>query len=130
MAVPSDGVERAAHDQGRYHELSPGPAEAPPGGSWLTVGPPHGHPCGERKPVTVVVNRHSGGTVVPIGTSLGALGEHERLHASCRRDRSLDVLALLDRHAADHAPTLVLRTGWAQARSPTRRIWGISAETW
>ncbi len=39
---------------------------------------------------------------MPIGgTSLGSLSEHERLHAYCRRCkryRSLDVLALLDRH--------------------------------
>jgi hypothetical protein len=46
--------------------------------------------------------------VVPIGrTSLGALGEHERRHAycrRCRRYRSLDVLALLDRHRRPPPP--------------------------
>jgi hypothetical protein len=46
---------------------------------WLTAGPPHGHLCGERKPVTAVVNRNSGGDkVVPIGgTSLTTLGEFD-----------------------------------------------------
>ena len=71
----------------------------------MTAGPPRGHPCGERKPATTVVNRNSGGRVVPIGTSLGSLREHERLHACCRccqRYRPLDVLALLDRHGDLH----------------------------
>jgi hypothetical protein len=52
-----------------------------------------------------VVNRNSDGKVVLIGTSLGSLGEHERLHAycrRCRRYRSLDLLALLDRHGDLH----------------------------
>jgi hypothetical protein len=75
----------------------------------LTAGPRGGHPCGERKPVTVVVNRNNGGKVVSIGTSLGSLREHERLHAYCRRCqryRTLDVLALLDRHGDIHLRAL------------------------
>jgi hypothetical protein len=59
-----------------------------------------------------VDNRNRGGTVVPIGTTLGALGEHERLHAycrRCRRYRSLDVLALLDRHGDLHLRTVQRR---------------------
>jgi hypothetical protein len=79
----------------------------------LTAGPPRGHPCGERRPNTTVVNRNNGGKVVPIGgTSLGSLGEHERLHAYCRRCkryRSLDVPALLDRHGDLHLRALQRR---------------------
>jgi ribosomal protein L37E len=60
-----------------------------------------------------VVNRNNGGKVVPIGgTSLGSLGEHERLHAYCRRCkryRSLDVPALLDRHGDLHLRALQRR---------------------
>jgi ribosomal protein L37E len=78
----------------------------------LTRGRRRGHASGELKPNTAVVNRNSGGTVVPIGTSLGSLGEHERLHAYCRRCqryRSLDVLALLDRHGDLHLRTVQRR---------------------
>ena len=79
----------------------------------MTAGPPRGHPCGERRPNTTVVNRNNGGKVVPIGgTSLGSLGEHERLHAYCRRCkryRSLDVPALLDRHGNLHLRALQRR---------------------
>ena len=79
----------------------------------LTAGPPRGHPRSEREPNTAVVTRNSGGKVVPIGgTSLGALGEHERLHAYCRRCkrcRALDVLALLDRHGDLHLRALQRR---------------------
>ena len=77
---------------------------------WLTAGPPRGHPVGKLNPVTAVVNRNSGGTVVPIGgTSLGSLSEHERLHAYCRRCKRytrLDRLALLNRHGDLHLHAL------------------------
>jgi ribosomal protein L37E len=61
----------------------------------------------------VVTRNSGGGKVVPIGgTSLGSLREHERLHAYCRRCqryRSLDVLALLNRHGDLHLRALQRR---------------------
>ncbi len=93
-----------------YHALCPQARGGPsPGGLRLTAGPPRGHPCGGPNLVTAVVNRNSGGRVVPIGTSLGALGEHERLHAYCRRCKRyarLDPLAILDRHGDLHLAAL------------------------
>jgi hypothetical protein len=72
----------------------------------LTRGRRRGHASGELEPNTAVVTRNSGGTVVPIGTSLGG---HERLHAYCRhcqRYRRLDVPVLLDRHGDLHLRAL------------------------